>query len=483
VRYRPQPDCVIVDDFALPSGEEADRLLQGLGRLIQLRGAETFLSAPLLLAEPQFFPDAVAPRARGVAVLLRRLLAYAGLEAQRLEIEIYGDATRDPHVVLDQQAESAAAWFMDIAEGVYRFGVRETELRDEQALVGTLGHEVAHAYRAHHGLQVVSRDVEELLTDLTTVYLGFGVFTLESSFRFKTGHLDASGQRLLYERQLGGYLRPGELAFLLGAQLVVRAEREALLEAALASLSHNQAAALRAAVAQLSQDLPGLQLTLGLPDMASWPRPRQIKDTLAPLPEAAVVIHDRPKASREKRERDQFAFRVAGNRLTSGVALAGAAGFALALGLELQLAFWPCVLGLAALGGLVGRARAAPTCSACGRSVSQHAARCSSCDVPLVGAIGSTLEYFDAEERYRAGQPDNASGRREQARASAKQRCPACQWIPLDSDRWLCSCGETWNTFDTAGRCPGCDKQWEATACLSCDATSTHRAWYVPTEK
>ena len=38
--------CVIIDEFALPTGDEADRLLHGLGRVIRLRGADTFVAAP-----------------------------------------------------------------------------------------------------------------------------------------------------------------------------------------------------------------------------------------------------------------------------------------------------------------------------------------------------------------------------------------------------------------------------------------------------
>lgn len=87
---------MITEDFALPTGGEAQHLLAGLARLIQLRGPETFVAAPLLLAEPQYFPDKVPPRAKGVAVLLRRLLAYAELEPRRLSIEIYSDVEWQP---------------------------------------------------------------------------------------------------------------------------------------------------------------------------------------------------------------------------------------------------------------------------------------------------------------------------------------------------------------------------------------------------
>lgn len=62
-----------------------------------------------------------------------------------------------------------------------------------------------------------------------------------------------------------------------------------------------------------------------------------------------------------------------------------------------------------------------------------------------------------------------------------KIRCPLCAWVPRASDRWCCKpgCWHSWNTFDTQGRCPKCDYQWEVTACLKCHRYSRHRDWYV----
>jgi hypothetical protein len=78
---------------------------------------------------------------------------------------------------------------------------------------------------------------------------------------------------------------------------------------------------------------------------------------------------------------------------------------------------------------------------------------------------------------------DTASGRR--------IRCPACGWQPGAASRWFCTptgapehfpngCGTAWNTFDTRGRCPGCDHVWRWTACPSCGAWALHDAWYEP---
>ncbi len=69
---------------------------------------------------------------------------------------------------------------------------------------------------------------------------------------------------------------------------------------------------------------------------------------------------------------------------------------------------------------------------------------------------------------------DESKGRR------TRIRCPQCAWEPTRQDTWCCSpgCGHVWNTFETRGLCPACDKQWTHTACLRCDGWSLHESWY-----
>src|SRR6478736_4348130 len=471
---------VITEDFALPIGDEAERLLAGLARLIRLRGVETFVAAPLLLAEPRYFSEQVAPRAQGVVTLLRRLLAYVGLEPKRLIIEVYASSHADPHIVRKDKKE-AAAWFMGLADGVYRFGVKESELRDEQALIGTQKHEVAHAYRDHHRLVVPSRETEGQLTDLTTVYLGFGVFTLASSYQFKTGHYDVQGRRLLYETQRRGYLLPGQLAYLLGAQLAARGVREDLLDAALASLSDNHRDAVTRAVAELRADEDALLHSLALPPVAAWPEPHRLADALAPLPETAVVIRDHVKSARESAEHQAVAFRIAGSRVISGLFVGLSLGTTMAIVAEMEALFWPWVLSFSALGVWIGRQLKTPSCSSCGRTVIVDAERCGFCKSSLVGDLANKIDLFDAEERYRAGQRLRFANAHDAIvpDASAMQRCPQCEWVPSPSDRWTCSCGRRWNTFKTKGRCPDCDKLWDTTWCLKCKQPSPHVEWYL----
>ena len=45
-----------------------------------------------------------------------------------------------------------------------------------------------------------------------------------------------------------------------------------------------------------------------------------------------------------------------------------------------------------------------------------------------------------------------------------KIRCPHCSWEPDGGAHWACTCDHVWNTFDTAGVCPSCNKKWEDTS-------------------
>ena len=84
--------------------------------------------------------------------------------------------------------------------------------------------------------------------------------------------------------------------------------------------------------------------------------------------------------------------------------------------------------------------------------------------------------------------------RSEVLNAKPRIRCPHCMWQPPRSSRWFCypmgapenfdlGCGTQWNTFDTAGQCPGCKHQWRHTSCLQCEKTALHEAWYEKDKK
>jgi hypothetical protein len=60
-------------------------------------------------------------------------------------------------------------------------------------------------------------------------------------------------------------------------------------------------------------------------------------------------------------------------------------------------------------------------------------------------------------------------------------KCPICSWNHDGRENWRCTCGHTWNTFQTYGTCPKCNKRWEDTQCptVICRKWSKHEDWYI----
>lgn len=232
-------------------------LLGELRTLIALRGEDTFLRAPIREPTPQDFPDHFEPTERGVRVLLRRILAHAGLEALEVELDTFSQP--DEVQELDERGEAkawghsgAAAWFAGIEEGRCHFGVAAERIGEPITLVSTLCHEVAHAWRAVHGLTTDDRDVEERLTDLSTVYLGFGLLTTNGAYLYRaSGVFEGTRAFTQWSHTRGGYLGPEAMSFLLAAQVKARGLGWLARRRIVGKLETNQAAFFRWALGVL----------------------------------------------------------------------------------------------------------------------------------------------------------------------------------------------------------------------------------------
>lgn len=259
----------------LPPLLEQGRLIRDLRALIERRGLLPFVSAPLLEPRREHFPDHWRPDALGVERLALRLLSYAGLPELEAVVELYqgeravrsidagGNATAWSH-------KGAAAWFAGIDGGRRLFGAEASKLSVPDMLAGVMAHEVAHAFRHRHHLDGRERQVEEELTDLTTVYLGFGILTTNASYRYRAeGETMGGGTHTRWSHEGVGYLSSKAMSFLLAVQVVVRdlpaGERRRLGSL----LETNQAAYFKAACDSLERDT--LIERLGLPPPAQWP--------------------------------------------------------------------------------------------------------------------------------------------------------------------------------------------------------------------
>lgn len=208
----------------LPEERERETLLSALALLVAKRGASDFLHGPLLLPTPAYFPDEWRPDADGARAMLGRLLAWARLHDRPFTLETWDSAQFfDPRfndaVGQPLERSGTAAVFLGEHEGSLKFGLDLLRIEDAERLAGVLAHEVAHAWRHQHYLVHDDHAVEERLTDLTTVFLGAGVFTTNNTFRYRSsgGH-----DWMQYGSEQVGYLSPAAMSFALAVALRVR---------------------------------------------------------------------------------------------------------------------------------------------------------------------------------------------------------------------------------------------------------------------
>jgi hypothetical protein len=207
----------------IPEADDQRWLLERLGELLKERGSTRFLQSPIVLPTAEFFPDVWRGDAPSVRRMLRRIMSYGGLGELGFEVELYDQGAEALHLHTEgvHHVDDAAAWFAGLDDdGTAHFGVASYHLDDPEALPGTLCHEVAHAYRARHQLTYFDDVEDELLTDLTTVFLGFGLLTTNLTHRYRRRHESPTHDSI--EREMGGYLSPVAMSFALAAQMVCR---------------------------------------------------------------------------------------------------------------------------------------------------------------------------------------------------------------------------------------------------------------------
>ena len=385
---------------ALPDADEREHLLEALAEIVEQRGFETLVRAPILLPQETFFPDPWSADASGVYRLARRLLTYAGLPDLDASVEVFseGDVPQDDPLVRSERHEGAAAWFAGIEDGVAIYGANVSQLGDPLGVTAAMAHETAHAFRFHHGLMVDDLTTEEQLTDLTTVYLGFGLLTTKVTVRHSSWTLDGSPWASAYQRTMLGYLSPQAMAFLLAAQLRAR---DASPSIATDVLEANQAHYFKKALAWIDNTVDDLRARLGVPEPEHWPPPPDLAELTAPLEgelESEEAEAEEPEVLATAG--DVPVLRLPYGRTTEGafIGLIAGAGPAFAVGNYVDPA---AGLGVAVLGAVVGLVRGKKwkkwECSGCGRPVARADRRCPGCDGVFVKDLDDPADRLEID--------------------------------------------------------------------------------------
>ncbi len=131
--------------------------------------------------------------------MFHRVCGYMEVDPDKVEIELYTDRTPGSVMAIDPSAGFAAGTWQG-GDGPWQKGIiriERTALNRPADLIGTMAHELAHQRVLGERRADADAYDNELLTDLTAVYHGFGVF-LANNPRKSTGALSTWPGTMLY---------------------------------------------------------------------------------------------------------------------------------------------------------------------------------------------------------------------------------------------------------------------------------------------
>lgn len=195
----------------LPVTEEQRRWIDaGFERLSLLLGRERLRDSVVVLPGEKHFPERYDGTEEALYILFHRICSYMRVDPETIKLEIFPDAVAHIKNVLPYyhgNTNDAAGLYMgkDGEISHMTIAVTSSKLQDPFALVPTLAHELGHAILLG-GKMVDRADDMEPLTDLLTVFLGFGVFNANAAARFEQHETGWSTQRLGYlSEEMYGY--------------------------------------------------------------------------------------------------------------------------------------------------------------------------------------------------------------------------------------------------------------------------------------
>lgn len=160
----------LIDDHAR---RWVDEQLHWLGKEFE---DESVVERPVILPNGEFFPDRYDASPAAVRRMFERVCGYINVPAAMVRLVVMDEARRPELVNADGDLLPGVAGLYE--EGSDRFVVRLEKAQFDRPmdLVGTMAHELSHVRLLGENRIDPERFDNELLTDLTATYLGFGIF-------------------------------------------------------------------------------------------------------------------------------------------------------------------------------------------------------------------------------------------------------------------------------------------------------------------
>ena len=149
-------------------------------------GSNAPQTAPVVLPTPEFFPDEFKGEPEDVPAMFARVANYMGVDAGKFSLYLYSEneQRRFPGLGLISSGGTAGLYHQPAAEtDQSTIGFELSQLRDPTSLVATMAHEIGHELLLGQGRVSPEDNDHEPLTDLLTIFRGFGVFTANSTLQ------------------------------------------------------------------------------------------------------------------------------------------------------------------------------------------------------------------------------------------------------------------------------------------------------------
>ena len=147
-------------------------------RLRWLAGEFPDVGSRTVLPTAECFPDRYDRSDDSVRTLLRRVCRYMNVDPDALDVRFFSNPVRDLRLVNDDGDAVSTGPAGTYHRGDTHFVIRIERAQADQPmhLVGTVAHELAHVRLMGEGRVSGDEFDNELLTDLTVVHHGMGVF-------------------------------------------------------------------------------------------------------------------------------------------------------------------------------------------------------------------------------------------------------------------------------------------------------------------
>jgi tetratricopeptide (TPR) repeat protein len=190
--------------------------------LLDQFGKARLKNKSVMLPTDDFFPEPFDGSADSVRTIFKHVSHYMGIDSDSIELKIHQPSHPSYFNTNFNQLSPNWTGLYELHGDTETIVLESTTVIDPESLVATISHELAHSLLLSPKRISSQEEDFELLTDLTTVFFGMGIFTANVAFRDKSFH---TGNVHGWTMSKQGYLTPEMWSYALALYAWLRNEK------------------------------------------------------------------------------------------------------------------------------------------------------------------------------------------------------------------------------------------------------------------